>query len=418
MTCPVCGKASPCVHGRRNTSALLNPDLNQEDLNSEGREVLAGDAMASSLAQSMPARVAAGQHAATELAWREEVASRVQQHRARRRRPVDPKALELDFSTDTPHFFGAAARDHAMPPPPERFAEIIFRRDQVERELDRPEPPKIIRFPRTQPAYVPTVEEVTLDELELADPAPADIAPNTPRILEAADPQVFEPQILECQTFGPNGLETEVLEAGIFESGTVERYTPQNSTFAGHQMELLPSFADIRLEPEEARIEHDFEIIPHPAPLNQRFVSGLVDAGIVFIATAVFVLTFVELAEEMPQSRMAPVCMLAAGGIFWLLFQYIFLAFRRATPGMTMAQLELCTFAGTNTSIFERQRRALASTLSVCAMGLGFAWALVDEDRLGWHDRISGTHLRTAISTQPSAFSTEIFSEDVRSWGS
>jgi uncharacterized RDD family membrane protein YckC len=412
MTCPVCGKASPCVHGRRNTSALLNPDLNQEDLNSEGREVLAGDAMASSLAQSVPARVAS-QHAATELAWREEVASRVQQHRARRRRPVDPKALELDFSTDTPHFFGAAARDHAMPPPPERFAEIIFRRDQVERELDRPEPPKIIRFPRTQPAYVPTVEEVTLDELELADPAP-----DTPRILEAADPQVFEPQILESQTFGPNGLETEVLDAGIFEPGTAERYTPQSSTFAGHQMELLPSFADIRLEPEEARVEHDFEIIPHPAPLNQRFVSGLVDAGIVFIATAVFVLTFVELAEEMPQSRMAPVCMLAAGGIFWLLFQYIFLTFRQATPGMTMAQLELCTFAGANTSIFERQRRALASTLSVCAMGLGFAWALVDEDRLGWHDRISGTHLRTAISTQPSAFNTEIFSEDVRSWGS
>jgi uncharacterized RDD family membrane protein YckC len=380
-----------------NYKDLNSEDLNQEDLNPEGREVLAGDAMASSLAQGLPPRVA-GQRAATEVAWREEVASRVQQHRARRRRPVDPKALELDFSTDTPHFFGAAARDHAMPPPPERFAEIIFRRDQVEQELDRPEPHKVIRFPRTQPAYVPTVEEVTLDELELADPVP-----ETPRILEAADPQIYEPQIFEA----------EMLESGVIEYGTVERHTPQNSTFAGHQMELLPSFADIRLEPEEARAEHDFEIIPHPAPLNQRLVSGLVDAGIVFIATAVFVLTFVELAEEMPQSRMAPVCMLAAGGIFWLLFQYIFLAFRRATPGMTMAQLELCTFAGTNTSIFERQRRALASTLSVYAMGLGFAWALVDEDRLGWHDRISGTHLRTAVSTQPSAFSAFLKSRSV-----
>jgi uncharacterized RDD family membrane protein YckC len=376
----------------------LNPeDLNQEDLNSEAREVLAGDAMASSLAQGLPSRVA-GQHAATELAWREEVASRVQQHRARRRRPVDPKALELDFSTDTPHFFGAAARNHAMPPPPERFAEIIFRRDQVERELDRPEPHKIIRFPRTQPAYVPTVEEVTLDELELADPASADFAPDTPRILEAADPQIFEHQIFEHQIFESNSFKAEALESRMFEHEPVERYTPQSATFTGHQMDLLPSFADIRLEPEEARIEHDFEIIPHPAPLNQRFISGLVDAGIVFVATAVFVLTFVELAEEMPQSRMTPVCMLAAGGIFWLLFQYIFLAFRRATPGMTMAQLELCTFAGTSTSIFERQRRALASTLSVCAMGLGFAWALVDEDRLGWHDRISRTHLRSAAS--------------------
>jgi hypothetical protein len=27
-------------------------------------------------------------------------------------------------------------------------------------------------------------------------------------------------------------------------------------------------------------------------------------------------------------------------------------------------------------------------------MGLGFAWALVDEDCLGWHDRITRTYLR------------------------
>jgi len=29
----------------------------------------------------------------------------------------------------------------------------------------------------------------------------------------------------------------------------------------------------------------------------------------------------------------------------------------------------------------------------------------VDEDRLGWHDRISQTHLRAALSRQPSALS-------------
>jgi len=34
-------------------------------------------------------------------------------------------------------------------------------------------------------------------------------------------------------------------------------------------------------------------------------------------------------------------------------------------------------------------------------VGLGYAWALVDEDRLGWHDRISQTHLRAALSSQP-----------------
>ena len=59
-------------------------------------------------------------------------------------------------------------------------------------------------------------------------------------------------------------------------------------------MELLPSFDDIQLEPEEARIDHDAEVIPRPAPMHQRLVAGLVDVGIVFIATGAFAFTFVE----------------------------------------------------------------------------------------------------------------------------
>ena len=252
-----------------------------------------------------------------------------------------------------------------MPPPPERFHEIVVRSNKVRQE------PKIIRFPRTQPAYVPTVEEVRLDELELADPAP-----EAPRILEAAEP----------------------VQEDAYLSAPADPM--QAVAFAGQQMELLPSFADIRLEPEEARANNDFEVISRPAPLGQRFFSGLVDAGIVFFATGIFAFTFLQLAEEIPQFRMTLVCMLAAGGLFWLIFQYIFLTYRRATPGMNMAQLELCTFAGAATTMFDRQTRAVASALSGFSIGLGYAWALVDEDRLGWHDRISQTHLR-AFSAIP-----------------
>jgi hypothetical protein len=59
--------------------------------------------------------------------------------------------------------------------------------------------------------------------------------------------------------------------------------------------------------------------------------------------------------------------------------------------------------------MFDRQTRAAASALSAFSIGLGYAWALVDEDRLGWHDRISRTHLRAAFSSQPSALSQTIF---------
>ncbi|HET8890989.1 MAG TPA: RDD family protein [Candidatus Angelobacter sp.] len=319
-----------------------------------------------------PLRAVAGeQRSAADPAWRREIVSRVQQHRARRRRAADPNAMELDFSGDTPHSFGAEPQDDDLPPPPERFHEIVIPQNMVKPVMGRTEPPKVIRFPRTQPAYVPTVEEVMLDELEQVAPAP-----ETPRITEAYDTEPVElipPEI-----------------------------TP---SLAGEQMELLPNFSDIRLEPEDARYDDDREIIPRPAPLGQRFFSGVVDAGLVFIATGSFAITFLELAEEMPQSRMTLVCMLAAAGIFWLLFQYIFLTYRRATPGMRMAQLELCTFEGKATTMFDRQIRAAGSALSAFSIGLGYAWALVDEDRLGWHDRISQTHLRAALSSQPSALS-------------
>jgi uncharacterized RDD family membrane protein YckC len=376
MTCPLCGKATPCVH-TRSTAAFADPHAHNE--------VFAADDQAMAPPAATLRAVAGEQRTAADPAWRREIASRVQQHRARRRRAADPNALELDFSADTPYSFGAEQQDGTMPPPPERFHEIVIPQNMVKPVMGRPEPPKVIRFPRTQPARIPTVEEVMLDELEQAAPAP-----EAPRItMEEHD---SEPAVLQEQEIEP------------LEIAPIAR-----PSLRGQQMDLLPSFDDIQLEPEEARIDHDDEVIPRPAPLAQRCVSGVVDAGLVFIATGAFAITFLELAEEMPQTRMALVCLLAAAGIFWLLFQYIFLTYRRTTPGMRMAQLELCTFEGKATTMFDRQTRAAASALSALSIGLGYAWALVDEDRLGWHDRISQTHLRAALSHQPSAFSQTIF---------
>jgi uncharacterized RDD family membrane protein YckC len=320
-----------------------------------------------------PIRAVAGEvRPAVDRAWRREIVSRVQQHRARRRRPVDPNAMELNFPAEGPHSFGADPDDALMPPPPERFHEIVIPQNMVKPVMGKPEPPKVIRFPRTQPAYVPTVEEVMLDELEQAAPAP-----DSPRI------------IMEVYDAEPIDLPRQEIEP-------LEIEPVARPSLRGQQMDLLPSFDDIHLEPEEARVDHDDEVIPRPAPMQQRLVAGLVDVAIVFLSTGVFALTFIEVAEQVPHSSMMMVCMLAAGGIFWLLYQYIFLVYRRATPGMNFAGLELCTFEGKASTMFERQCRAAASALSGFSMGLGYFWALVDEDRVGWHDRISRTHVRAS----------------------
>jgi len=204
----------------------------------------------------------------------------------------------------------------------------------------------------------------------------------------------------------PRILDAPEIENGFLESDFLVETEPvpvMPASPPAEQMQLLPNFADIHLEPEASRLTDELDAIPHAAPLSQRGVAGMVDGALVLIASAIFALTFLELAEEAPQSRLTMACVLAVGGIFWMVFQNLFLTYGRRTPGMKLAQLELCTFEGKPAPLSARKSRALASALSGFAIGLGYFWAFIDEDRLGWHDRISQTYLRS--SSQPSAIS-------------
>jgi hypothetical protein len=62
---------------------------------------------------------------------------------------------------------------------------------------------------------------------------------------------------------------------------------------------------------------------------------------------------------------------------------------------MSVAGVEVSTFAGQPANVRARRSRVFAATLSTLSIGLGYLWAFVDEDTLGWHDRISETYLRS-----------------------
>jgi hypothetical protein len=40
------------------------------------------------------------------------------------------------------------------------------------------------------------------------------------------------------------------------------------------------------------------------------------------------------------------------------------------------------------------RRRIIAILLSAVPFGLGFIWAALDEEKLSWHDRVSGMYQR------------------------
>ena len=361
MDCPVCGKPYPCVHGRRNVSAL--PDHAACD---EGSRLSASQERTANLPSASEV-----QRRADEEHWRREVASRVRQHRARRRRRSDLNAsFEFDFPSDS-----ALAIAPLLEIPQTQVMDLkegddsalLSARDALKGEALPLQPRNVLRFPRYAVHDPASFRDE--DELDFAVPVPDSV-----RILDAPEPQ---------------------------------------------QLELLPAFPDIRLDededededPELTALKGDMDLPPQPATLSRRAFSATVDLAVLLLAGGLLATIFFELAGGFPSSRSTLPYSLIVCGAFWCILQYVFLVYGGSTPGMSLAALELSTFAGQRTSVRARRTRAFAATLSALSLGLGFLWAFVDEDTLGWHDRISETYLksssqRLALSNQPDRHET------------
>jgi len=115
--------------------------------------------------------------------------------------------------------------------------------------------------------------------------------------------------------------------------------------------------------------------------------------AVLLLAAGFSAVVFFELAGGFPSGRRALPCALIVCGAFWCLLQYVFLVYGGRTPGMRAANIELSTFDRQPADARARRIRAWAATLSALSLGLGFLWAFLDEDTLGWHDRISETYL-------------------------
>jgi len=133
----------------------------------------------------------------------------------------------------------------------------------------------------------------------------------------------------------------------------------------------------------------------HVASIEDRLMAGIVDLALVLIAFLLFVLVFVASTTHPPAGKPALVYAGVALISFFALYQWIFFTYADGTPGMRYAKIALCTFDDENPTRKMTQWRIAALFLSAMPVGLGFLWALFDDDRLGWHDRISKTYQRS-----------------------
>jgi uncharacterized RDD family membrane protein YckC len=381
MACPLCGDQCHCsADADAHTSVLIDPENLMDDSEAQFASSLEDAGVHDVLAEEEPLgdilgsgtpivtpRLEVPETTLVEAAtteppefyrpseppvWRDEVSSKVDAYRAKRgrggRRYDANASLSLNFET--------LEEPVAAPPVPARYAPVRL-------EMVAPET-NVIEFPKPMPvqsvAAVGAVASVASD-LPLADLT----LPELPPADELAEPIADAPRILDVPEHAQAVPEQPLADIQLDE--------PE------HEFSMADAIAAANAE------------LPMPvAPTGPRIAAGMIDLLIVLTASAIFGMIFMMIAKELPDGRNFLAAAIVLPGILWGTYQYLFLVRCHATPGMQMAQVGLAHFDETkHVTRKQRQARALAMIVSAMSLGLGFAWAMLDQDRLTWHDRIS-----------------------------
>lgn len=282
-------------------------------------------------------------------AWREEVAARVSQYRARRR-PRAPRYPSLLLKFDPPPPLNHGSRIEALavpkvqdnPAAAESARAALAFQHQALAVQSAPSPAieptaRIIEFPRSAAAPVRPVDELAEPVLDI------------PRILDVPEPQPLPPAM-----------------------GGIAIESPD--------------------EPADEK-RRGFELPLQPASFSRRVLAGVIDVVLVLVASAMFgaiVLKIAGVAASLPQTAEVFTVVTA---MIWGAYQYLLLARAGATVGLKMAKLQLSLFDGSPVPRKLRSWRVIASLLSGVSLALGYAWCFLDEDQLCWHDRITHTYI-------------------------
>jgi uncharacterized RDD family membrane protein YckC len=131
------------------------------------------------------------------------------------------------------------------------------------------------------------------------------------------------------------------------------------------------------------------------APIGGRAAAAAVDAAIVLGGWLLFLGIHRFWAGELVLDRAGA---LTYGAAYLMLFAfYKLLAALRSdrSLGLRLLGLRILHFDGRPPSRRQRVLRVLASSGSVLPAGIGLFWALMDEERLTFHDHISETFITT-----------------------
>ena len=141
--------------------------------------------------------------------------------------------------------------------------------------------------------------------------------------------------------------------------------------------------------------EDDFprEILcPNPvAPVALRGLAGALDLAVTTVAVALFLGTFHLLGGALHFDKRSGAGYGLAAVLLLAFYFFVYTFYGSETPGLQWLGLCVLDFDGSPPRAGRRLLRTLGAMLSAAALGLGYFWALADEEGLTWHDRMSKT---------------------------
>jgi uncharacterized RDD family membrane protein YckC len=159
---------------------------------------------------------------------------------------------------------------------------------------------------------------------------------------------------------------------------------------------------EIRIQPEL-----DFSASPddraHPqtalvpvASLAERRWAGALDAIFLAFTCAGFLGLFRSLGGQITVDKTDVVVYALAAYFFYGFYVSLFTVLAGSTPGMQLRGLAVVRLDGSLPDTRQLLWRSFGYLLSGATLLLGFFWALWDEDRFTWQDRISQTYVTAA----------------------
>ena len=154
--------------------------------------------------------------------------------------------------------------------------------------------------------------------------------------------------------------------------------------------------------------ELDFSISPHErarpqtalvpvAELTQRRWAGLIDTLFLGLTCAGFLGLFRSLGGQIALDKTTAVIYLVILYLFYALYFSLFITLAGATPGMQLMRLSVVRLDGSLPDTRQLVWRSFGYLLAGATLTLGFIWALWDDDRFTWQDRISQTYITAAV---------------------